>query len=33
MAWWVWVLIVIAVIVLAIIFSPPMRQYRRISKM
>jgi len=33
MSWWVWVLIVIVVIALAIIFSPPMRKYRKISKM
>lgn len=37
MTWWAWVLIVIAVIIivatLAVMFSSPMRRYRRISRM
>ncbi len=33
LSWWVWVLIALVVIALAIFFSSPMRRYRAIRKM
>ncbi len=33
LAWWVWVIIAVAVVFLLVMFSSPMRRYRKISKM